>query len=67
MGSLIVAPGLVERPYVFAGNDLPGVMLAGAVRRLVNLWAVKPGSRAVVLSANSEGDAAVADLGVRRG
>ena len=62
VGSLIVAPGLVERPYVFAGNDLPGVMLAGAVRRLVNLWAVKPGSRAVVLSANSEGDAAVADL-----
>ncbi|MDP6215260.1 MAG: hypothetical protein QGI41_10020, partial [Acidimicrobiales bacterium] len=62
VGSLIVAPGLVERPYVFAGNDLPGVMLAGAVRRLINLWAVKPGNRAVVLSANSEGDAAVADL-----
>ncbi|MDP7599518.1 MAG: 2Fe-2S iron-sulfur cluster-binding protein, partial [Acidimicrobiales bacterium] len=62
VGSLVVAPGLVERPYVFAGNDIPGVMLAGAVRRLINLWAVKPGSRAVVLSANAEGDAAVADL-----
>ena len=61
-GSLVVAPGLIERPYVFAGNDTPGVMLSGAVRRLINLWAVKPGSRAVVLSANPEGDAAIADL-----
>jgi len=59
---LVVAPGLVERPYVFAGNDLPGVMLGTAVRRLVNLYAVRPGRRAVVLTANPEGDAAVADL-----
>jgi sarcosine oxidase subunit alpha len=61
-GCLVVAPGLVERPYVFAGNDLPGVMLSTAVRRLVNLYAVRPGSRAVVLSANPAGDAAAADL-----
>ncbi|MBO0806215.1 MAG: hypothetical protein J2P25_24470, partial [Nocardiopsaceae bacterium] len=60
--SLIVAGGLLERPYVFAGNDLPGVMLSTAVRRLINLYAVKPGERAVVLTANAEGDAAVADL-----
>ena len=62
VGVLVVAPGLVERPYVFAGNDTPGVMLSGAVRRLINLWAVKPGKRAVVLSANADGDAALADL-----
>ncbi len=61
-GSLVVAPGLVERPYVFEGNDLPGVMLSSAARRLVNLWAVRPGDAAVVLSANPEGDAAVEDL-----
>ncbi|PZS19153.1 MAG: sarcosine oxidase [Pseudonocardiales bacterium] len=60
--ALVVAPGLIERPYVFAGNDLPGVMLGTAVRRLINLYAVRPGARAVVLSANPEGDAAVADL-----
>ena len=30
--TLVVAPGLIERPYVFAGNDLPGVMLSTAVR-----------------------------------
>ncbi|MGI8435088.1 MAG: 2Fe-2S iron-sulfur cluster-binding protein [Nocardioidaceae bacterium] len=61
-GVLVVAPGLIERPYVFAGNDLPGVMLGTAVRRLVNLYAVRPGRRAVVLTANPEGDAVVADL-----
>lgn len=61
-GMLVVAPGLIERPYVFAGNALPGVMVGTAVRRLVNLYAVRPGRRAVVLSANSDGDAAVEDL-----
>ena len=60
--TLVVAPGLIERPYVFAGNDLPGVMLSTAVRRLINLYAVRPGERAVVLTANAAGDAAVADL-----
>jgi sarcosine oxidase subunit alpha len=60
--ALVVAPGLIERPYVIEGNDLPGVMLSTAVRRLINLYAVKPGERAVILSANAEGDAAAADL-----
>ncbi|HET7245645.1 MAG TPA: 2Fe-2S iron-sulfur cluster-binding protein [Streptosporangiaceae bacterium] len=60
--TLVVAPGLIERPYVFAGNDLPGVMLSTAVRRLINLYAVGPGERAVVLTANAAGDAAIADL-----
>ncbi|HEX5300021.1 MAG TPA: 2Fe-2S iron-sulfur cluster-binding protein [Streptosporangiaceae bacterium] len=60
--TLIAAPGLIERPYVVAGNDLPGVMLSTAVRRLVSLYAVRPGQRAVVLTANADGDAAVEDL-----
>ena len=59
---LIVAPGLIERPYVFAGNDKPGVMLSGAVRRFINMYAVKPGTTAVVFTANSDGDAAATDL-----
>jgi len=59
---LVVAAGTIERPFVFDGNDLPGVMLSGAVRRLVNLYAVAPGSRAVVATANESGDAAIADL-----
>jgi sarcosine oxidase subunit alpha len=60
--SLVVAAGLIERPYVFAGNDLPGVMLSTAARRLINLYAVQPGRRAVVLTANADGDAAIVDL-----
>jgi sarcosine oxidase subunit alpha len=60
--TLIAAPGLIERPYVFEGNDLPGVMLSIAARRLINLYAVKPGERAIILTANAEGDAAVDDL-----
>ena len=59
---LVVAPGLIERPYVFEGNDLPGVMLATAVRRLVNLYSVRPGRRAVVFTGNEEGLAAAEDL-----
>ena len=59
---LVVAAGLIERPFVFEGNDRPGVITAGAARRLVNLHAVKPGEQAVVFSANSDGDAAAADL-----
>ena len=59
---LVAAPGLIERPYVFAGNDRPGVVTSGAARRLINLWGVKPGERAVVFTANSDGDDAAADL-----
>ena len=59
---LVAAPGLIERPYVFDGNDKPGVMLSGAVRRFVNMYAVRPGSTAVVFTANPEGDAAAVDL-----
>lgn len=60
--TLVAAAGTIERPYVFEGNDLPGVILSGAARRLINLYGVKPGERAVVFTANEAGDAAVADL-----
>src|SRR5699024_12224507 len=60
--SLVVAAGLLERPYVFQGNDLPGVMLSTAVRRLINLFSLLPGDGAVVLTANPDGDATVGDL-----
>lgn len=59
---LVVAAGTIERPYVFEGNDLPGVMLSTAARRLVNMHAVRMGERAVILTANQSGDAASADL-----
>ncbi len=59
---LVVAAGKIERPWVFAGNDLPGVMLSRAALRLLNLWAVAPGLRAVVVSANLSGDLAAEQL-----
>ena len=49
---VVLATGSHERPIVFAGNDLPGVMSAAAVRSYVNRYAVLPGRRAVVLTTN---------------
>jgi sarcosine oxidase subunit alpha len=46
---IVVATGTLEQPLVFPGNDLVGVLLPGAVRRLVDDWALKPGGRAVVI------------------
>lgn len=52
---IVVATGAIERPIVLAGNDRPGVMLAGAVRAYVNRYAVRPGQRAVVFTAGDDG------------
>ena len=60
--TLVVAAGTIERPYVFEGNDLPGVMTSGAVQRLVRMYRVKPGTQAVVFTANESGDSAVQAL-----
>ena len=57
-GQIVMACGALERPLVFAGNDTPGVMLAGAVGSYVNRFAVRPGRQAVFAVNN---DAAYAD------
>jgi sarcosine oxidase, subunit alpha len=49
---IVVATGAVEQPLVFPRNDLVGVMLPEAVRRLVDDWALRPGERAVVVAAD---------------
>ncbi|WP_395539810.1 sarcosine oxidase subunit alpha family protein [Neotabrizicola sp. sgz301269] len=51
---IVAATGAIERPLSFAGNDLPGVMLAGAVRDYVVNWAVSPGDRTVVVTNNDD-------------
>jgi sarcosine oxidase, subunit alpha len=53
-GHIVVAAGAVEQPLVFPGNDLVGVMLPEAVRRLVGRWSLKPGDRAVVVAADED-------------
>jgi sarcosine oxidase subunit alpha len=51
---IIVATGAVEQPLVFSGNDLVGVMLPDAARRLLRDYSIRPGERAVVLGADDE-------------
>src|SRR5947209_2633983 len=51
----VFATGAIEQPLVFAGNDLPGVMLAGGARRLAALYAVSPGGRAVIVTVSDRG------------
>lgn len=58
----IAACGAFDQPVVFRNNDLPGVMLISAAQRLMRLYAVKPGQRAVVLCGNDDGYLAALDL-----
>ena len=59
---VVLATGSHERPLVFADNDRPGVMLAGAVRSYVNRYGVLPGRRAVVFTNNDGAYDAAFDL-----
>jgi len=59
---VVVATGALEQPLVFANNDLPGIMFASAAQRLIALYGVRPGSRAVVACANDAGYGAALDL-----
>jgi sarcosine oxidase subunit alpha len=52
---VVYATGTIEQPLLFAGNDLPGVMLSGGALRLAALYAVRPGSRAVVATVCDRG------------
>jgi sarcosine oxidase subunit alpha len=65
---VVLATGAIERPLVFDGNDLPGVMLASAAGLYLERFGVAPGRR-LVLAANNDrawGAAlALADAGVR--
>lgn len=53
-GRIINAAGAIERPLPFAGNDIPGVMLAGAVRDYLLNWGVSIGDRTVVVTNNDD-------------
>ena len=48
----VLATGAIERPLVFANNDLPGVMLASSVAAYVNRYAVAPGDRLTLFTTN---------------
>ena len=58
---VVLTTGAIERPLVFADNDRPGVMLAGALRAYINRFAVLPGKRALVLTNNDSAYLAATD------
>jgi len=51
---IVTASGAIERPLSFADNDIPGVMLASAVRDHIVNFAVSPGDRVVIVTNNDD-------------
>ncbi|MBK3745899.1 sarcosine oxidase subunit alpha family protein, partial [Paraburkholderia aspalathi] len=61
---VVLAQGSIEKPLVFAGNDRPGVMLAGSARTYLNRYGVRVGNRAVVVTSHDAAWLAAFDLAV---
>jgi sarcosine oxidase, subunit alpha len=64
---VLLATGATERPIAFAGNDRPGVMLAGSALRFLRRWGVAVGRRVVVFTADDGAyavAAAMAEAGI---
>jgi sarcosine oxidase subunit alpha len=60
--AVVAATGSMEQQLVFRNNDLPGIMMGSAAQRLIREFAVRPGRRAVVATANGDGYAVALDL-----
>ncbi|WP_119388015.1 sarcosine oxidase subunit alpha family protein [Taklimakanibacter lacteus] len=58
----VLAAGAEERPIVFGGNDVPGVMLASAMRTFANRYAAAAGKSVVVFTSNDSGYRTARDL-----
>lgn len=50
--AIIHAEGAIERPLIFGNNDLPGIMLANAVRTYLNRYALRLGRQVLVATNN---------------
>ena len=59
---VVVAAGAIERPLVFATNDRPGVMLAGAALTYLTRYGVKVGDRVLVATTDDSAYAAAIAL-----
>ncbi len=53
-GQIVTATGAIERPLSFAGNDVPGVMLASALRDYAVNYGASVGDRTVVVTNNDD-------------
>jgi sarcosine oxidase subunit alpha len=50
-----LATGMIDRPLLFPYNDRPGIMLSGAVRRLIGEFGVSPARRLAIYTNNDSG------------
>jgi sarcosine oxidase subunit alpha len=65
--AVVLATGGYERPLPFPGWDLPGLLFAGAARRLIARHGLPPGRRAVIVAADDDAyelAAVLSDAGV---
>ncbi|WGI25861.1 sarcosine oxidase subunit alpha family protein [Halomonas alkaliantarctica] len=60
-GQVILSTGAHERPLVYAGNDVPGNLLAGAVSTYIRRYGVAPGRKLVLSTSNDYGYRAALD------
>lgn len=58
----VMATGAEERPIVFGGNDVPGVMTASAMRTYANRYAAVAGKSVVVFTNNNSGYRTARDM-----
>ncbi len=54
-GDVILAPGAIERPLVFDGNDTPGVMLSSAAKTYANRFGVAIGKSVASMASHDSG------------
>lgn len=66
-GKVVLAMGAIERPLVFADNDVPGVMLASAALTYLHRYGVAVGNDVVVVTSHDsayEAAFALVDAGI---
>lgn len=63
--SIVLATGAIEQGLIFANNDRPGIMLAGAIRHYLNRYAVAAGRQAVIATNNDTAYQTASDLCAR--
>ena len=59
---VILTTGSIERPLIFPGNDVPGVMLSTASLEFYKLYGVLPGDRVVLVTNNDSAYLAAINL-----
>ncbi|HLJ14063.1 MAG TPA: 2Fe-2S iron-sulfur cluster-binding protein [Bryobacteraceae bacterium] len=59
---VVVATGAYETPLLFPNNDLAGIMLSTGAQRLIQLYGISPGKRAVIAGLRDRAEELAGDL-----